>query len=74
LSRLSSPPGSNGSRGASPACLEAVDIRIVTQGLPELARIWRVLTPPELRHTPRVAAFFDFIVEEMEALRPVLTG
>jgi len=42
--------------------------------IPELARIWRVLTPPELRHTPRVAAFFDFIVEEIETLRPILTG
>ena len=42
--------------------------------IPELARIWRVLTRPELRHTPRVAAFFDFIVEEIETLRPILTG
>jgi DNA-binding transcriptional LysR family regulator len=40
----------------------------------ELARIWRVLTPPDLRHTPRVAAFFDFIVEEIDTLRPILTG
>lgn len=40
----------------------------------ELTRIWRVLTTPELRHTPRVAAFFDFIVGEVEALRPILTG
>jgi DNA-binding transcriptional LysR family regulator len=42
--------------------------------IPELARIWRVLTSPELRHAPRVAAFFDFIVEEIEALQPILTG
>ena len=42
--------------------------------IPELTRIWRVLTTPELRHTPRVAAFFDFMVEEMAALRPIITG
>lgn len=42
--------------------------------VPELARIWRLLTTPELRQTPRVSAFFDFIVEEVETLRPILTG
>lgn len=40
----------------------------------ELARIWRLLTTPELRRTPRVAAFFDFMVDEIEALRPIITG
>ena len=39
-----------------------------------LKRIWRVLTTAELRHTPRVAAFFDFVVEEIDALRPILSG
>lgn len=39
-----------------------------------LTRIWRVLTPVPLRHTPRVSAFFDFIAEEIEALKPILTG
>ena len=42
--------------------------------VPELTRIWRMLTTPELRRTPRVSAFFDFIVEENETLRPILTG
>jgi len=42
--------------------------------VPELTRIWRLLTRPELRHTPRVAAFFDFIVEELDALQPIVTG
>lgn len=42
--------------------------------IPELTRIWRVLTTPELRRTPRVAAFWDFIVDEREALRPIITG
>ncbi len=40
----------------------------------ELTRPWRVLTTRELRRTPRVGAFFDFMVEEVESLRPVLTG
>lgn len=42
--------------------------------IPELARIWRVLTTPELRRSPRVVAFFDFIVDEIETLRPIITG
>jgi DNA-binding transcriptional LysR family regulator len=42
--------------------------------VPELTRIWRILTTPELRRTPRVAAFFDFVVDEIETLRPIITG
>lgn len=42
--------------------------------IPELTRIWRVLTTPALRRTPRVAALFDFLVSEVEALRPIITG
>lgn len=42
--------------------------------VPELTRIWRLLTPAEVRHTPRVAAFFDFIVSEIDTLRPIITG
>jgi DNA-binding transcriptional LysR family regulator len=40
----------------------------------ELSRSWRVLTTPALRNTPRVSAFFDFVVSEIETLRPILTG
>lgn len=40
----------------------------------ELTRIWRILTLPQLRRLPRVAAFFDFMVAEVDALRPILTG
>jgi len=29
---------------------------------------------PDLRRTPRVAAFFDFIIAEREALKSILTG
>jgi DNA-binding transcriptional LysR family regulator len=39
-----------------------------------LKRSWRLLTRPDLRKTPRVAAFFSFINEERAALRPILTG
>jgi DNA-binding transcriptional LysR family regulator len=42
--------------------------------IPELARSWRLLTSPELRRTPRIAAFFDFITGEREALKSILTG
>ncbi|RST48430.1 LysR family transcriptional regulator [Variovorax sp. MHTC-1] len=42
--------------------------------IPELTRIWRLLALPELRRTPRVSAFFDFMVGEIEALRPIITG
>lgn len=42
--------------------------------VPELTRIWRLLTTPALRRTRRVAAFFDFAVRESDGLRPLLTG
>jgi len=34
----------------------------------------RQFESPTLRHTPRVAAFFGFMVEEVETLRPIITG
>ncbi len=51
-----------------------VDLIRVLEPIPELARIWRLLTTPELRRTPRVAALFDFLVEEIDTLKPILTG
>lgn len=42
--------------------------------IPELTRIWRILTTRQLRRTPRVSAFFDFLVSEVDSLRPILTG
>ncbi len=51
-----------------------LDLVRVIEPVAELTRIWRMLTTPELRHTPRVAAFFDFIVDEIDALRPIITG
>ena len=50
------------------------DLLRVTDVVPELTRIWRLLTTQELRKTPRVAAFFDFIVDEIDTLRPIITG
>lgn len=50
------------------------DLVRVIEPVAELSRDWRMLTTVELRHTPRVAAFFDFIIDEIETLRPVLTG
>ena len=40
--------------------------------IPELTRAWYLLTHPDLRRQPRIAAFFDFIIEELPALRTVL--
>lgn len=40
----------------------------------ELSRSWRLLTHPDLRRTKRISLFFDFIVEQREALKPILTG
>jgi len=50
------------------------DLERVLGPIPELARIWRVLAHPDVRRTPRVAALFDFLGEEIETLRPILTG
>lgn len=50
------------------------DLVQVIPPVAELTRIWRLLTTAELRHTPRVEAFFNFVVEEIETLRPILTG
>ena len=50
------------------------DLVQVIAPVPELKRSWRLLTHPDLRRMPRIVAFFDFIDEEREALRPILTG
>jgi DNA-binding transcriptional LysR family regulator len=50
------------------------DLLRVLGPIPELTRIWRVLTTHELRHTPRVSAFFEFVADQAQALRPILTG
>lgn len=50
------------------------DLVRVLGPIDDLTRIWRVLAAPDKRHAPRVAAFFDFVADEIEALRPILTG
>ncbi|MBU2360094.1 MAG: LysR family transcriptional regulator [Alphaproteobacteria bacterium] len=50
------------------------DLIRVLGPVPELTRDWRVLAHPDNRHAAGVAAFFDFILTETEALRPILTG
>ena len=40
----------------------------------ELTRSWRMLTTRQLRLTPRVSAFFEFMLQELQTLRPILTG
>lgn len=42
--------------------------------VPELTRSWRILAHPDRRRTPAVSAFFDFISDEIAALKPILTG
>jgi DNA-binding transcriptional LysR family regulator len=50
------------------------DLVRVLGPIPAMTRLWRVLTTPELRHTPRVAALFDYLVDEVDTLRPIITG
>ena len=42
--------------------------------IPAMSRDWRLLAMPEIRKTPRVSAFFDFMVAEIDALKPIITG
>lgn len=50
------------------------DLVRVLGPIPELQRSWRLLTHPDLRKTPRVAAFFAFVNGELAAFRSILTG
>jgi DNA-binding transcriptional LysR family regulator len=50
------------------------DLVRVLGPIPELQRSWRLLAHPDLRQTPRVAAFFDFVNGELATMRPILTG
>lgn len=62
--------------GALPTALGDAepDLVRVLGPIAELSRAWRLLAHPDLRRTPRIAAFFDFIAEERDALKPILTG
>jgi DNA-binding transcriptional LysR family regulator len=50
------------------------DLVCVLGPIPALTRSWRLLTHADLRRAPRVSAFFDFIIEERESLKSILTG
>lgn len=50
------------------------DLVRVLGPVPELTRAWRILCHPDQRHSRRVSAFFDFVNDEIEALKPILTG
>jgi DNA-binding transcriptional LysR family regulator len=62
--------------GALPTALGDAepDLQRLFGPVPELTRVWRILTTPALRRTPRVAAFFSFIEQEADTLRPILGG
>lgn len=53
---------------------EAEGLVEVLPPIAELTRGWYLLTHPDLRRQPRIAAFFAFIVGELPALRAVLGG
>jgi DNA-binding transcriptional LysR family regulator len=53
----------------------AEDILVQVLGpVPELTRSWYVLTHPNMRHKPRIAAFIDHVIKEIPNLRSVLIG
>ena len=54
--------------GAEPDLVRVIDT------VPALTRSWRVLAHVDARELPRVKAFFDFIEEVADELKPVLTG
>lgn len=60
--------------GALPANVADADPGLIQifGPVPELARTWKILTPKALRREPRIAAFFDFIRDEQEAVRAIL--
>lgn len=51
---------------------DAAGLEQVLGPIPELGRAWRLLTHPELRRAPRVAAFFDFIDAERDRVAAAL--
>jgi len=61
--------------GALPAALGDAEPELVRVfgPIPELTRSWRLLTHPDLRETPRIAAFFEYAIENLAALKHVLT-
>jgi DNA-binding transcriptional LysR family regulator len=46
----------------------------VLPAVPELTRSWYLLTPADLRRTPRIAVFVDHVLDDVPALRKALIG
>jgi hypothetical protein len=57
-----------------PLATREIELERVLGPMPGLYSPIYLLTHPDLRHMPRVSAFFDFIVAEIEQLRSVLAG
>ncbi len=50
------------------------DLILVLGPIGELATSWYLLTHPDLRNTPRVRVFFDFVASHLDLVRPILLG
>ena len=50
------------------------DLVEVIPSVPELQRGWHLVVHPNRRQKPQVAAFFDFVVGNLDLIRPVLMG
>lgn len=50
------------------------DLVQVLPPVQDLARGWYLLTRADLRQTPRISAFFDFTIERLDLVRPILMG
>jgi DNA-binding transcriptional LysR family regulator len=50
------------------------DLVRVLPVVPELTRAWRILCHPDVRHSRRVSAFYDFVQAELESFQPILSG
>lgn len=61
---------------ALPTTLAAEDeaLEEILPPVPQLARGWYLLTRPDLRAGPRIAAFYNFLLAELSALRTALQG
>jgi DNA-binding transcriptional LysR family regulator len=57
-----------------PLAMRETELERVLGPLPGLYSPIYLLTHPDLRHMPRISAFFDFIVAEIEQVRSVLMG
>lgn len=57
-----------------PLARREVDLVCVYGPVPGLYSQIYLLTHPDLRNMPRIRAFFDFIVSELDHVRPVLTA